>query len=179
MKKILSIIFAMLAFSACTTYAATNLSRSVGAVVIGGAEFKTPEFYKMIQKEFDPKSGAKFIVGGDLQNKYQKFLINRDMVGNDTPRRQDLIDFVTASGYGKILYVVISDTNSDHQNNANRRQKDRMTVQVDCYLCDNLKVVEVATASQESKSKTSDLRARRGAFNKCLEELSKNINRAM
>lgn len=179
MKKILSIIFAMLAFSACTTYAATNLSRSVGAVVIGGAEFKTPEFYKMIQKEFDPKSGAKFIVGGDLQNKYQKFLINRDMVGNNTPRRQDLIDFVSASGYSKILYVVISDTNSDHQNNANRRQKDRTTVQVDCYLCDNLNVVEVATASQESNSKTSDLRARRGAFKKCLEELSKNINRAM
>ena len=179
MKRILSIIFAMLAISACTAYAATDLSRNVGVVVIGGAEYKTPEFYKIIEKNFDPKSGAKIFVGGDLQNKYQKYLFNNDLSVNELPSKRTLVNFVAASGYGKILFIEISNTNIDHQNNAKSRQKDRITIQVDSYLCDNLNVLEVATTSQDFNSKTSDLRARRGAFKKCLEDLSKNLNRAM
>lgn len=179
MKKIFPVMLAILFIISGSAFAANNLLRSVGVVVIGGAEFKTPEFYKIIKKEFDPKSGAKFVVSGDLQNKYQKFLINRNLVGNNIPRREDLIDFTAASGYGKILFIVIPNSTADHQNNSYSRQKDRISVQVDGYLCNNLSVVEVATSSQHSNSKTSDLRARRGAFRKCLEDLSKTLNRAM
>ena len=179
MKRILSIIFAMLAISACTTYAATDLSRSIGVVVIGGAEYKTPEFYKIIEKGLNPKSNAKIIIGNDVQNKYQKYLFNNDLSVNELPSKRTLVNFVAASGYGKILFIEISNTNIDHQNNAKSRQKDRITIQVDSYLCDNLNVLEVATTSQDFNSKTSDLRARRGAFKKCLEDISKNLNRAM
>lgn len=176
MKKIFPVILAVLVILTSSAFAASN---NVGVVVIGGAEFKTPEFYKIIQNEFNPKSGAKFVVNGDLQNKYQKFLINSDLVGNNTPRRQDFVDFTAMSGYSKILFIVIPDSAADHQNNPKTRQKDRISVQVDGYLCNNLNVVEVATASQHSNSKTSDLRARRGAFKKCLEDLAKTLNRAM
>lgn len=138
MKKIIFIATAILVMISCTAFAAKDFSRSVGVVVTGSAEYKTPEFYKFVKSKFDPKSGAKFDVGGDLQNKYQKFLLNRDLVGNTIPRRQDLIDFAAASG-----------------------------------------VIDVATASEQSDSKTSDLRARRGAFKKCLEELAKTLNKSM
>ena len=141
MKKILSIIFAMLAISSCSVYAATDVSRSVGVVVIGGAEFKTPEFYKIIEKGFDPKSNSKIVVGNDLQNKYQKYLFNNDLSVNTLPSKRTLVNFVAASGYGKILFIEISDTNIDHQNNAKSRQKDRIAIQVDSYLCDNLNVL--------------------------------------
>ena len=179
MKKIIFIATAILIMISCTAFAAKDFSRAVGVVVVGGAEYKTPEFYKFIKNKFDPKSGAKFEVGGDLQNKYQKFLINRDLVGDETPRRQELIDFTAASGYGKILFIVINDSNAEHQNNAKSRQRNRTAVQVDGYLCNNSGVIDVATASQQSDSSTSDLRARRGAFKKCLEELAKNLNRSM
>lgn len=179
MKKIFAMIFSTILIFSSTAFAANNFAKSVGVIVIGGAEYKTPEFYKIIRNEFDPKSGAKFLVGEDLQNKYQKFLLNRDLIGNNIPRQNDLIDFTRISGYGKILFISIPDSNTDHQNNANRRQKDRISVQVDGYLCNNLSVIEVATASQHSNSKTSDLRARRGAFKKCLESLAKTLNRAM
>ena len=180
MQKIFSVILAavLIIFSE-NVFAANDYSRSVGVVVIGSAEFKTPDFYKAVKNEFSPKSGAKFVVGGDLQNKYQKFLINRDLVGNNIPRRQDLIDFTASSGYGKVLFIVIPDSSKDHQNNANHRQKNRVSVQVDGYLCNHSSVIEAATASHESNSKTSDLRARRGAFKKCLDDLAKNLNRAM
>lgn len=179
MKKILSMMLAMVVIFSCTAFAEKNLLRNVGVVVIGGAEFKTPEFYKIIKNEFNPKSGAKFYIGGDLQNKYQKFLMNNDLVGNTIPRKNDLISFTAMSGYGKILFIVIPDSNVDHQNNAKSRQRDRISVQVDGYLCNSTSVIEVATASQQSDSKTSDLRARRGAFKKCLEDLAKDLNKAM
>lgn len=179
MKKIIFIAAAILITFSCTVFAAKDFSRNVGAVVVGGAEYKTPEFYKFVKDKFDPKSGAKFEIGGDLQNKYQKFLLNRDLVGNTIPRRQDLIDFAAASGYGKILFVVVSDSSADHQNNSKSRQRDRVSVQVDCYLCSAGGVIDVATASEQSDSKTSDLRARRGAFKKCLEELAKTLNKSM
>ena len=179
MKKIIFIATAILVMISCTAFAAKDFSRSVGVVVIGSAEYKTPEFYKFVKSKFDPKSGAKFDVGGDLQNKYQKFLLNRDLVGNTIPRRQDLIDFAAASGYGKILFVVVSDSSAEHQNNSKSRQKDRVSVQVDGYLCAASGVIDVVTASEQSDSKTSDLRARRGAFKKCLEELAKTLNKSM
>ena len=173
MKKIIFIAAAILMMISCTAFAAKDFSRSVGVVVVGGAEYKTPEFYKFVKSKFDPKSGAKFDVGGDLQNKYQKFLLNRDLVGNTIPRRQDLIDFAAASGYGKILFVVVSDSSAEHQNNSKSRQKDRVSVQVDGYLCAASGVIDVATASEQSNSKTSDLRARRGAFKNVLKNLQK------
>ena len=180
MQKIFSVILtAIFVIISGSALAADNHFESVGAVVIGNAEFKTPDFYKAIKNKFDPKSGAKFVVGGDLQNKYQKFLINRDIVGNNIPRKQDLVDFTASSGYGKILFIVIEDSTADHQNNANHRQKNRISVQVDGYICNSSGIVEVATATYESNSKTSDLRARRGAFKKCLEDLAKSLNRAM
>ena len=178
MKKIFLMILATLLISSTCAFAANNF-KSVGAVVIGGSEFKTPEFYKMIKNEFDPKSGANFSVGGDLQNQYQKFLLNRDLIGDSIPHKKDLVDFTAMSGYGKILFIVIPVSNTDHQNNAKSRQKDRISVQVDGYVCNNSGVIEVATASQQSDSRTSDLRARRGAFRKCLKDLAKNLNRAM
>lgn len=179
MKKIIFIAAAILVMISCTTFAASNSLKNVGAVVVGGAEYKTPEFYKFIKDKFDPKSGAKFVVGGDLQNKYQKFLLNRDLVGNETPRRQDLIDFAAASGYGKILFIVVSDSSADHQNNSKSRQRNRTSIQIDGYLCSASGVIDVATASDQSDSRTSDLRARRGAFKKCLEELAKTLNKSM
>lgn len=181
MKKFFTIAAALFFMFYCnfSVNAATNFQKAVGVVVIGGAEFKTPDYYKFIEKSFNAKSGAKIYIGGELQNKYQKFLLNRDLVGNEIPRKQDLIDFTAVSGYGKILFIVVSDSAIDHQNNAKRRQKDRISLQVDGYLCNNFSVIEVATTSQESKSKTSDLRARRGAFKKCLEDISKSLNRAM
>lgn len=180
MRKIFLIAAVFLVMFSCTAFATRELMpRNIGIVVIGGAEFKTPDFYKLVKNEFNPKSGAKLEVGGDLQNKYQKFLLNRDLSGNTTPRRQDLIDFTAISGCKKILFVSVSSSTADHQNNANRRQKDRISLQVDGYLCSSLEVIDVATSSQKSNSKTSDLRARRSAFKKCLEELSNFLNRSM
>ena len=163
----------MLIIFTCTTFAA-QVQSTVGVVIIGGAEFKTKDYYKMIQSEIKSKNGAKFQIGNEIQSKYQRYLFENDLVGETTPRKQNLIDFTVRSSCDKVLFLVVSST-ADHQNNPKSRQKDRLTVQVDAYLCDKFSVREVLSSVQENHSKTSDLRARRGAFRKCLEELAKGL----
>ena len=171
LKKIFVMTLAMLIIFSCTAFAAAN--NSVGVVIVGGAEFKTKDFYKMIPNVFDlNKSRCK--VGDEIQGKYQKFLLERDLLGETIPRKQNLIDFAAKSGCSKVLFLVV-DSTADHQNDPKRNQKNRLSIQVDAYLCDSLQVIDVQTTGQESNSNTSDLRARRKAFKKCLEELSKTM----
>lgn len=167
-----AILFALTA----TTFAARG---DIGVVIIGGAEFKTDDYYKIVQSEIKPRSGAKILVGNDMQSRYQKYWLNRGYVGDQTPRRDDLISFTRMSGCGKVVCLVISDSALDRHNNAGRREKDRIAVQVDAYICTPTAVLDVFTASCDSNSKTSNLRARRGAFKKCLSTVGKSLNREL
>lgn len=174
MKKIFLMTFALLMIFSCHALAA---QKTLGFVLVGGAEFKTSDYYKMIPEAFNLPKDYPYKIGDELQSKYQKFLLERDLVGDNSPRKQNLTDFTARSGCDEIIFLFLNST-ADHQNNGKRRQKNRVSVQADAYLCNNLKVLDVATTSQEYKSKTSDLRARRGAFKKCLTELAKVLHNA-
>ena len=174
MKKIFLMSFALLVIFTCSAFAAKEPPTTLGIVIIGGSEFKTADYYKMIPKVFDFKKNITCKIGDEMQSRYQKFLLEYDLVGNDTPKKQNLIDFAARSGCNKILFLVV-DSSADHQNDFKSKQKNRLTVQTDAYLCDGLQVIDVQTTTQESDSKASDLRARREAFKKTLTELAKAI----
>ncbi len=175
MKKFFILLPIFLLMFSCTTLAAEKTYSKVGVVIIGGTEFKTEDYYRRVEKIFSAPKGPFCRVGKDMQTKYQKFLLNNDIIGETTIRRQNLVGFVKESGCQKILFLVVEE-NIDSQNNSGGRQKNRITVQVDGYLCNDMSVLEVTTSSQDFKSKTSNLRARRGAFEKCLEEIAPTIN---
>ena len=174
LKKIFATTFAFLAIFifTSTTFAAKN---TLGVVVVGGAEYKTKDYYKIIQGSLDVPSNFNLLIGDKMQSSYQKYLLEYDLVGEKIPRKQNLVDFTARSGCDKVLFLFV-DATSDHQNNAKSKQKNRFLVQVDSYLCDGIKVLDVQTTSQENNSRTSDLRARRGSFRKCIDQLSKAIN---
>ncbi|MBO4401068.1 MAG: hypothetical protein J5809_04415 [Selenomonadaceae bacterium] len=176
MKKILSVMLAVLVLSAATVCAAAgSYDRSNKVVIIGGAEFKTNDYYKIVRKNFGKKTNAKFEAGSDVQESYQVFMMERYDIGENKPHKQDLIDFAAESGYGNVLFLIV-DEHIDTQNNASSRQKNRITVQVDAYLVNSSRIVDVATTSQDFISKTSNLRARRGAFEKCVKEVASKMN---
>lgn len=159
-----------------TTLAAAQNYQSVGVVIIGGVEFKTDDYYKIVKNELKPLSGAKIIVGNDMQTRYKKYWLNRGYIGEQTPQTEDFTNFAAANGFSKVVYIVISDTADDQRNSGNHRQRDRITVQVDAYISTPTQVLDVIAASEDQKSKGSALRARRGAFKKCLNEIAKNLN---
>ena len=75
----------------------------------------------------------------------------------------------------EVIFLFVT-SSTDHQNNPKTRQKNRISVQLDAYRCNGIQVLDVQTTSQESNSKTSDLRARREAFEKGLKEVAKVYN---
>lgn len=177
MRKIIFIAAAMI-FALTGTVGAANSSRylnSVGVVIVGGAEFKTNDFYGVVKDRFKPLSGSKIIVGNELQTLYKKYWLNRGFIGEQPTQKNDLIEFAAMSGCDKIICLIVTDT-VDKQNSSNHRQKSRVSVQVDAYLCTQTDVVDVFSASDDEDSKGSPLRARRGAFDKCLKEIAKSLN---
>lgn len=176
LKKIF-LLAAMICFVLSGTAFAARDYKSVGVVIIGGADYKTDDFYKAVRSEIKPKSGAKIIVGNEMQTLYKKYWLREGYIGEQTPQKNDLIHFAAMSGYKKIVCIIVADSVVDRHNNPKSREKDRVSVQLDAYLCTPTNVEEVFSASDEELSKTSNLRARRGAFQKCLDEISKTLNK--
>lgn len=176
MKKIF-LLAAMICFALTTTaMAAAKDSQSVGVVIIGGVEFKTEDYYKTVKSELKPLSGAKIVVGNDIQTRYKKYWLNKGYIGEQTPQTEDFTNFAASNGFRKVVYIIISDTADDQRNSGDHRQRNRISVQIDAYLSTPTQVVDVFAASDDQKSKGSALRARRGAFKKCLTEIAKTLN---
>ena len=176
MKKIF-LLAIMICFVLTSTAFAARDFQNVGVVIIGGAEFKTDDYYKIVRNEINPKSGAKLLVGNEIQTRYKKYWLNRGFIGEQTPQKQDLIDFAAMSGCRKIICLIVSDVVDDQRNSGKHRQQNRISVQLDAYLCTPTNVEDVFSASKEFNSKGSALKARSGAFKKCLAEISKGLNR--
>jgi hypothetical protein len=168
LKKIFVLAAMIMAVFSCTAFAASGYGTKV--VIIGGGEFKTADYYKIIQKNLGTKSSTKYECGNDIQKRFQVFMMNRYDIGEDKPRKQDMSDFAAWSGYGKVLFIFV-DENIDTQTHGNHSQKNRSTIQMDAYLVTSSGISDFNTTSQEFTSKASNLRARRGAFEKCLKEI--------
>lgn len=173
MKKLFLLATAILALVSCTAFAASGVYGTTKVVIVGGAEFKTNDYYKSIQKAL-AKSSNNYDCGNEIQRRYQLFMMERYDIGENRPRKQDLIDFAAQNGYGNVLFLIVNE-NIDTQNNAKRRQKNRSTIQLDAYLANGSRIIDFTTTAQDFTSKTSNLRARRGAFEKCLKEVADKL----
>lgn len=154
----------------CSAFAASKTTDSDFAVlIIGGAEFKTPEYYKLIEKTVRKECNIDCVVGDQVQSKYQRYLFDND-IDNEKVRKSDFVKFSTNSGYRQMLFLVL-DSTTDIQSNAKTRQKNRISVQLDAYVFSGRNLVNSATTNKDSISKTSALRARKDAFESSLKEV--------
>ena len=175
MKKIFLLAAMLMTLLTCTAFAAQNSYNSTKVVIIGGAEFKTKDFYKIVEKNLGSKTQTAYECGDKIQRQYQVFMMNRYDIGENKPRKQDFIDFVDSNSYNKVLFLIL-DENIDTQTHGKHSQKNRSTIQLDAYLVNRSGNIDFSTTSQEFTSKASNLRARRGAFEKCLKEVATDMN---
>lgn len=178
MRKIF-LLAMMICFGMASVAMAAANPQKVGVVIIGGVEFKTDDYYKIVKSVIKPLSGAEVVYGNDLQTRYKKYWVSKGFVGEQTPEQEDFMNFAATSGCKKVVYVMITDSVVDQRNSGSHRQQDRVSVQLDAYLCTSARVVDFFAASSEQNSKGSALRARKGAFKKCLEEIGKNLNQQL
>lgn len=171
MKKYV-LLFVGLFLLAASVASAGMLSTTVGVVVIGGSDFKTPVFYDYAKEGLSGGKDAKYriLVGNDMQSKYQEYWLEEGFLEEQQPKKQNLLDFVKFSRHDKVLYLVVKDPVTEvHQQGI--AIQTRASVQINAFLCDTEGVVKSYSTTREDDSYTSDLRAKRGAFLNCMKDI--------
>ena len=183
MKKAIIFVFAFICI-ASTTLAASLDSQTtkIAVVIVGGSDFKTVNFVRYAREFFEEANtnGNLIIFSGDeIQSKYQDYWLDKGLLEEGTPVKQDLLDFVNYSGYDKVIYLMVKDPVVDtHERGRSifRKQNSRASITVNAYLVDRENIIKTATSTKENDSDRSELRAKRGAFKQCVRAISEVFN---
>lgn len=199
MKKIF-FIFTMLCFISLTTISAasaadatfeTSYLPKTCVVVIGESDVRSPDFTKFIGDEFNTKEAKNQVVyGTEIQSAYQNYWFQKGFLEEQNPQKQDLHDFVKFSSYDRCIFLIVSSPIMEKTHQAAgwfkksvggfmAIERTRASLEVKCFLVDKENVIKALAVTQNDDSKTSELRAKRGAFEKCMKELAKGFRTAI
>ena len=178
MRKIFVAAMAMicLMMATFTAEAASSPSRQIAVVIVGGADYKTKDFIEYTKNFFKTSNGLELVTGKEVQTKYQTYWLDKGLIDEGTPTKEDFVDFVNYSGYNKVIYLVIKDSVIDQHGSKKGKGRSRTSLTVNAFLVNKMQVMKVDSSTNEEDSKTSELRARRGAFKQCVKEISNNLN---
>ena len=156
--------------------------KKVCAVIVGGADVKTSDYINYVDTELngeDSNKTKKIIVGTDIQGKYQTYWLNKGFLEEPKPVKQDLHDFVKFSGYDRVLFLFVTSPVMEKTRIQTglftSEEKTRASIGVKAFLVDEANIIKVVDVSKEDVSVTSELRAKRGAFQKCMKEIQNGI----
>lgn len=175
MKKIFLLV-ALILSVACPVCLANGINsvERIGVILIGGSDFKSQGFYRYAKEHLDDENHRYIVDAGDeLQTKYLNFWIDKGELEEQEAKKKDLLDFVKYSGYDKILYLIAANpvTESRRTGIFGIGMYVRTSVQIRGFLCDSENILATHVSNKDGDSETSDLRARRDAFNKALHDM--------
>ena len=156
--------------------AASSSKSGVAVVIVGGADYRTKDFTNYTKDYFELSNNEKVAQGKDVQNKYQKYWFSKGMIDEGTPTKEDFIKFVNYAGYNKVIYLVVKDSVLEQHGRTKGKDRSRVSLTVNAFLVDKTHIIESASSTNEEDSKTSELRAKRGAFKICVKEISETFN---
>ena len=156
--------------------------KKVCAVIVGGADVKTSDYINYVDTELngeDSNKTKKIIVGTDIQGKYQTYWLNKGFLEEPKPVKQDLHDFVKFSGYDRVLFLFVTSPVMEKTRIQTglftSEEMTRASIGVKAFWVDNADIIKVVDVSKEDDSLASELRAKRGAFRKCMKEIQSVI----
>ena len=183
MKKIfvttlMSIFLISMAISAEAAKISSEVNNKIAVVIVGGADYKTKDFTNITKNLFkvEDKTKPQVITGKDVQNKYQKYWFNKGLLDEGEPTKEDFINFVDYSGYKKVIFLVIKDSVLEQHSRTKGKDRSRVSLTVNAFIVSSSNIEASTTSTNEEDSKTSELRAKRGAFKLCVEEISEEFN---
>ncbi len=178
MKKFLISVLTLFCLISLTISAeAEDLSKdkTLAVIIVGSSDYKTANFVRYAQEYFEVPENVKIMSGSEVQSKYQTYWLKKGLLDEGTPTQSDFIEFVNYSGYDKTIYLVVKDPVLDTHDRKGK-QRSRASITINAFLVDSQKIIEVVSSTNEEDSKTSELRAKRGAFKQCIREISKTFN---
>ncbi len=151
------------------------------ALLIADADMKTEDFMNKVSDCL--KESPNVVFGTKIQTKYQEYWFEKGELEEGKITPQVLFEFRKYSGYDKCLYLITEKTveKSKQPMLFGSYEKTRASVNIKGYLVGQDatgadKILKMINVTQNADSDTSDLRAKRGAFEKAMKELAKQLN---
>jgi len=187
MKRISLLALLTLFLFSCTAFAAEGSllhkpMTKIGVVIVGNADVKTPDYFNSIAEKLADQSGKIYTIetGTVAQSKYQQYWFDKGFLDEQKLTKQDLNDFVKYSGYDKVLFLNVADPVMEKTSVPagwfTTVQQTRASIEVKAYLTDATTIIKAIDVSKEDDSQASELRAKRGAFQKDINEIATQLN---
>lgn len=182
-KKML--IFIMMTLLLVTGICNAALAKEAGGervaiLLMGSNDFKTDQYFSMLGKYFldNNPHHNRIIIGSDIQSKYQEYWLDKGFLEEQKPEKDDLIALVSYLDVDKVLFLMVKDPVVEKTYTMDwfeSGERSRASIQVNAFLASRERVLKLKAANHEDDSFASDLRAKRGAFKKCVVEISKDM----
>ena len=191
MKKLLIIITALamslLLTGVCSAAANNNDSSNgssgsngkdkVAILLMGSNDFKSTQYFTMIENHFlkDNPHASQIALGADVQSKYQEYWLDKGFLEEQQPTKEDLLAMPSYLGVDKVLVMIVKDPVVEKHwafTLMESGEKSRASIQINAFLVNKDKILKSKVSNNEDDSFSSDLRAKRGAFKKCMKEIS-------
>ncbi len=151
------------------------------ALLIADADMKTEDFMNKVSDCL--KDNPNVVFGTKIQTKYQEYWFEKGELEEGKITQQVLFEFRKYSGYDKCLYLITEKTVEKTRQRIGwgSYDKTRASVTIKGFLVGQDatgadKILKMINVTQNADSDTSDLRAKRGAFEKAMKELAQQFN---
>ena len=189
MRKVISFLMVVtfLLLPISPAFAQTSLlnpaPKETCVVIVGDASVKTPDFFKYVDEAFNTEEKKKKVVSGtEIQSLYQTYWLDKGFLEEQKLTKQDLNDFVKYSGYKKVVYLIVSSPVVEKTNEGHggwdgwvQTERTRASITIKTFLVNETDIIKAVDVTKEDDSVTSELRAKRGAFEKCIKEIKSAI----
>lgn len=168
LKRLLAIIFILLlSTNLC------NASEKTCALIIGGNDFKTREYYSYV-KDF---LGDKIDTGYNIQKIWTNYWLEKGEIDEGKFTKDVMFDFAKYSKYDKVIYIVISDPEVEKTYSYDYfwgvpTTNTNVAVEVKALLISNNNIIHTTSMINNDDSGTSEKRAKKGAFKKALRSIA-------
>ena len=155
----------------------------VCALIIGTPDVKAKDFMERLEenlnRDLDEDKKKKVECGTNIQSLYQNYWLEKGELEEGKLTKAVLHDFVKYSGYDRCLFIVVEDPKMEKSKISagifGSIEQKRASIEVKGFLADQEKVLKIINVTKNNSSETSELRAKRGAFTKCIKELCEDM----
>ena len=139
------------------------------ALLIADADMKTEDYMNKVSDCL--KESPNVVFGTKIQTKYQEYWFEKGELEEGKITPQVLFEFRKFSGYDKCLYLITEKTIEKTRQRIGWGSYDKTRASSGAD-----KILKMINVTQNADSDTSDLRAKRAAFEKAMKELAKQFN---
>ena len=174
--------------------ASLNSAQKIGIVVItADSTFKTKQFNDKSKEAFKGMAKNLEVFNGDaVQSKYDDYWLEKGLLEEGKPTKEDFISFVSFGEYDKVIYLLVRDVVIDGQGEGgvgiasplgnttvySNTGGTGANLTVRAFLCDKNKVVKTVSVTRDT-GQGNEFASKLIAFKRCVKSISEDFKSAI